>query len=120
MGHEDLERPTKGMEARDLHGSKFEAHLSGSCKAMLRSTPDIGGPLTRTHKQGCPRVLTALQQVSLGGTGPNGETAVLHGISCTSAEKNVLLHVLPWLSSTFTVMIKIITTEETKALLRRL
>lgn len=101
---------------RLLHGSKLEAHLSGSCKAMLRSTPDIGGPLTRTHKQGCPKVLTALQQVSLGGIGLNGDTAVLHGISCTSAEKNVLPQVCPRPCSTITVMINIMTTKETKAL----
>lgn len=83
---------------------------------MLRSTPDIGGPLTSTHKQGCPKVLTALQHVSLGGIGLNGETAVLHGISCTSAEKNVLPQVRPWPCPTISDMINITTIKETKAL----
>ncbi|RYQ95849.1 hypothetical protein Ahy_B08g091235 [Arachis hypogaea] len=59
---------------------------------MLRSTPEIGGPLTRTHKHGWPRALRALQHDSLGGIGLNGATAALQGISCTSAEKNVLVH----------------------------
>jgi hypothetical protein len=57
---------------------------------MLRSTPEIGGPLTRTHKHGWPKALRALQQASLGGIGLKGATAALQGMSCTSAEKNVL------------------------------
>jgi len=77
-----------------LHGSKFVVHLSGSCEAMLRSTPEIGGPVTRTHKQGCPNVLRALQHASVGGMELKGATAALQGMSCTSEEKNVLLHEL--------------------------
>lgn len=48
---------------------------------MFRSTPDIGGPLTSTHKQGWPRALMALQQASLGGMGWKGATAALQGMS---------------------------------------
>ncbi|WCJ18972.1 hypothetical protein M5689_001285 [Euphorbia peplus] len=59
---------------------------------MFLSTPEMGGPLTRTHKQGCPKDLTAVQQASLGGIGLKGATAALHGIICTNAEKNVLPH----------------------------
>lgn len=66
-------------------------HLSGSCEAILRSTPEIGGPLTRTHRHGWPKPLRALQHASFGGIGLNGATAALHGISCTSAEKKVLV-----------------------------
>ncbi|GLT84168.1 hypothetical protein SLE2022_024150 [Rubroshorea leprosula] len=62
---------------------------------MLRSTPEMGGPFTSTHKQACPRVLTASQQASLGEMGLNGVTAALQGIISTSAEKNVLLQPLP-------------------------
>lgn len=64
-----------------IHGSKLAVHLSGSCMAMLRSTPDMGGPLTSTHRQGWPRALRALQQALLGGMGLKGATAALHGIS---------------------------------------
>lgn len=48
---------------------------------MLRSTPDIGGPLTSTQRQGWPKALSAVQQVSLGGMGLKGITAGLQGIS---------------------------------------
>lgn len=57
---------------------------------MFRSMPAMGGPLARVHKQGCPRVLMALQQASLGGMGLKGATAALQGISWISAEKKVL------------------------------
>lgn len=63
-----------------VHGSKLVVHFSGSSMAMFRSTPDIGGPFTSTHRQGWPSVLTALQQASLGGMGLNGATAALQGI----------------------------------------
>nr|KYP49190.1 hypothetical protein KK1_029124 [Cajanus cajan] len=59
---------------------------------MLRSTPEIGGPLTRTQRHGCPSAFRALQQASLGGIGLKGATAALQGMSCTSEEKNVLVH----------------------------
>ncbi|KAG2372217.1 uncharacterized protein HKW66_Vig0209150 [Vigna angularis] len=61
---------------------------------MLRSTPEIGGPLTRTHKQGWPSALRALQHAPLGGMELKGATAALQGISCTREEKNVLVHEL--------------------------
>lgn len=71
-------------------------HFPGSCMALLRSTPVMGGPLTSAQRQGCPRVLTALQHASLGGTGlMKDETAGLHGNSCTRAEKKVLGHAWP-------------------------
>lgn len=54
--------------------------------------PESGGPLARRQRQGRPSVITAEQQVSVGGIGLKGATAALHGISCTRAEKNVLLH----------------------------
>lgn len=54
--------------------------------------PESGGPLARRQRQGRPSVTTAEQHVSVGGMGLKGATAALHGISCTSAEKNVLLH----------------------------
>lgn len=88
-----------------LHGSKLTLHFSGSCMAMLRSTPEIGGPLTRTHKQGWPRTLIALQQASFGGMGLNGATDARQGISCTNAEKKVLPHgcaKVPWTQSPIT------------------
>ncbi|XVE76687.1 hypothetical protein DITRI_Ditri13aG0001500 [Diplodiscus trichospermus] len=85
---------SKGKRER-IHGSKSAAHFSGSCMAIFRSTPDMGGPFMRTHRQGCPRVLMALQQGSLGGMGLKGATAALQGISCTRAEKNVLPQALP-------------------------
>lgn len=66
---------------------------------MFRSTPDMGGPFTSTHRQGCPRALMALQQASFGGIGLKGATAALQGISCTSAEKKVLLQAEPSLCS---------------------
>ena len=47
-------------ERDDLHSSKLVVHLSGSWRAMLRSTPEIGGPLTSKQRLGCPIVLTAL------------------------------------------------------------
>ncbi|XVE74232.1 hypothetical protein DITRI_Ditri11bG0182100 [Diplodiscus trichospermus] len=62
---------------------------------MFRSTPAMGGPFTKTHRQGCPRALMALQQVSLGGMGLKGAIAALQGINCTSVKKNVLLQALP-------------------------
>ena len=100
------------MREERLHGSKFVVHLSGSCEAMLRSTPEIGGPLTRTHKQGCPNALRALQHASLGGMELNGATAALQGMSCTSAEKNVLVHALLSTSATKpTIIIKIHTND---------
>ncbi|KAK2386361.1 putative lipid-transfer protein DIR1 precursor [Trifolium repens] len=77
-------------ERENRQGSKLVVHFSGSCEAMLRSTPEIGGPLTRTHKHGWPKALRALQQASFGGIGLKGATAALQGMSCTSAEKNVL------------------------------
>lgn len=77
-------------ERERVHGSKFAVHLSGSCIAMFRSTPAMGGPLTSVHKQGWPRVLTALQHASLGGMGLKGATAALQGTNWTSAAKNVL------------------------------
>lgn len=48
---------------------------------MLRSTPDMGGPLMSTQRQGWPKALRVLQQVSLGGMGLKGTTAALQGIS---------------------------------------
>ena len=54
--------------------------------------PDSGGPLASRQRQGRPSVTIAAQQDSVGGTGLKGATAALHGISCTSDEKNVLLH----------------------------
>ena len=60
---------------------------------MFRSTPEMGGPLTSTHKQGWPRALSELQQASLGGMGLKGATAALQGISWMSAEKKVLAQV---------------------------
>lgn len=74
-----------------LQGLKFVMHFSGSCDAILRSTPEIGGPLTRTHKHGWPKAFRALQHASLGGMGLKGATAALQGMSCTSAEKKVLV-----------------------------
>lgn len=41
-----------------------------------------------SQRQGWPRFFTTLQQGLLGGIGPNGATAGMHGYSCTSAEKN--------------------------------
>ncbi|CAA0820730.1 SURP and G-patch domain-containing protein 1-like protein [Striga hermonthica] len=70
----------------------FAVHFSGSCIAMARSTPEIGGPLTSTQRQGCPRALTESQQDSVGGLGLKGDTAARQGMSWTSAEKNVLPH----------------------------
>lgn len=64
-----------------LHGSKSVAHFSGSCSAILRSTPEIGGPLTSTQRQGWPRALMEAQQASLGGMGLNGATDALQGMS---------------------------------------
>lgn len=80
---------------RFIQGAKLAVHLSGSSRAMFLSTPEIGGPFTRTHKHGCPRVLMALQQASLGGMVLKGARAALHGISWTIAEKNVLPQVSP-------------------------
>ena len=54
--------------------------------------PESGGPLASRQRQGRPSVTIAAQQDSVGGTGLKGATAALHGISCTSDEKNVLLH----------------------------
>ena len=59
---------------------------------MERSMPESGGPLARRQRQGRPSVTTAEQHISVGGIGLKGATAALHGMSCTSAEKNVLLH----------------------------
>ena len=73
---------------------------------MLRSTPEIGGPLTRTHKHGWPKALRALQQESLGGIGLKGATAPLQGMSCTSDEKNVLEQGLLWTCDTNVTMIR--------------
>lgn len=67
--------------------------------AKSRSTPAIGGPLTSTHKQGWPRLLTALQQATVGGMGRNGATDGLQGISLTREEKKVKLQVSPLLRS---------------------
>ncbi|KAD5802785.1 hypothetical protein E3N88_14145 [Mikania micrantha] len=58
--------------------------------AKLRSTPEMGGPLTNTHKQGWPKTLIAVQQESFGGIGLKGTTDARQGISWTNAEKNVL------------------------------
>ncbi|KAA0048323.1 putative ribosome-binding factor A [Cucumis melo var. makuwa] len=63
--------------------------------ANSRSTPVIGGPLTSTHKQGWPRVLTALQQATVGGMGRNGATDGLQGINLAREEKKVKLQVSP-------------------------
>jgi len=90
---------------RELHGSKLAEHLSGSCKAMFLSTPEIGGPLTRVHKQGWPRAFTALQQSSLGWIGLKGATAALQGIIWMSAEKKVLPQGCAWPCSANTVNI---------------
>ncbi|PHU30151.1 hypothetical protein BC332_02244 [Capsicum chinense] len=68
-----------------LHGSKLAVHLSGSCKAMFRSTPEIGGPLTRTHRHGCPNALMDAQHASLGGMGLNGMTDCLQGYQVKKA-----------------------------------
>lgn len=51
--------------------------------------------MTTSQRQGCPRVLTALQQASLGRAGLKGATAGLHGISCSRAKKKVLVHAWP-------------------------
>lgn len=70
--------------------------------AMERSTPEMGGPLTSTQRQGWPRTLRAVQQASFGGMGLNGATDARHGISCTNAEKNVLPQGNPALPCTIT------------------
>ena len=94
-------------KTRDLHGSKLAVHFSGSSMAMFRSTPDIGGPFTSTHKQGWPKALMALQQPSVGGIGLKGETDALQGISWTSAEKKVLPQGVAWPCHTNVVMTNI-------------
>lgn len=75
-------------------------HFSGSCKAMARSTPEMGGPFTSTQRQGWPRALMEAQQASVGGMGLKGATAALQGMSWTRAEKNVLPQGWPELSCT--------------------
>ncbi|KAL8171470.1 hypothetical protein V2J09_023274 [Rumex salicifolius] len=67
-----------------------QASAAGSCIAMLRSTPEIGGPLTSIQRQDWPKVLIALQHASLGGMGLNGATDALHvipSLSYTSSDK---------------------------------
>lgn len=86
--------------SRSIHGSKFAVHFSGSWMAMPRSTPEIGGPLTSTHRQGCPSALMEAQQASVGGMGLKGATADRQGMSWTRAEKNVLPQGCPELSCT--------------------
>ncbi|XP_019154754.1 PREDICTED: probable ribosome-binding factor A, chloroplastic isoform X2 [Ipomoea nil] len=61
--------------------SEDDEDWEGSSIAMFRSTPEMGGPLTSTHKQGWPRALRAAQQASLGGIGLKGATAALQGMS---------------------------------------
>ncbi|KAJ8565648.1 hypothetical protein K7X08_008224 [Anisodus acutangulus] len=46
---------------------------------MFRSTPEIGGPLTRTHRHGCPNALIEAQHASDGGIGLKGDTDALQG-----------------------------------------
>lgn len=91
---------SSSSSSRTIHGSKFAVHFSGSWMAMPRSTPEIGGPFTSTHRQGCPNALMEAQQASVGGMGLNGATADRQGMSWTRAEKNVLPHGCPLLSCT--------------------
>uniref|UniRef100_M1CDA1 Histone H3.2 n=1 Tax=Solanum tuberosum TaxID=4113 RepID=M1CDA1_SOLTU len=52
---------------------------------MLRSTPEIGGPLIRTHRHGCPNALMEAQHASLGGTELNGTTDALQDLRFQSS-----------------------------------